>query len=48
MFLNEYSDINCEGAIKTAMGVAIGTCFIEYDDKNKPVGSVYYVCDDGE
>ena len=48
MFLNEYSDINCEGAIKTAMGVAIGTCFIEYDDKNNPVGSIYYVCDDGE
>ena len=48
MFLDEYSDVDCEGAIATVMGVAIGTCFIEYDTKNNPVGSTYYVCDDGQ
>lgn len=48
MYLQEYSEQNCDGDIVFVSGVPVGVCLPEYDAQNKAVGAVLFSCDSGK
>jgi hypothetical protein len=45
--IKEYEEENCDATAIKVTGVISGSCLIEYDSDNNPIGSIKYTCEKG-